>query len=114
MVQSGPREGFRLVTSPAFGDIPGVMSGTEATAEVFLTAFKSLKRRERDAVMEKILADAELAEDLADTLALEARRRQPREDFRAVLKELDILCVANGCASWSNTERAMRLSSPPI
>lgn len=66
------------------------MNGTEATADVFLTAFKALKRRERDAVMEKILADRELAEDVADTLALEARRRQPREPFRAALRELNI------------------------
>ena len=66
------------------------MNGTEATADVFLTAFRALKRRERDAVMEKILADTELAEDVADTLALEARRRQPRESFRAALRELDL------------------------
>lgn len=66
------------------------MSATEATAEVFLTAFKALKRRQREAVMERILADAELAEDVADTLALEARRRQPREPFRAALRELNI------------------------
>lgn len=64
------------------------MSATEATAQVFLTAFKALKRREREAVMEKILADVELAEDVADTLALEARRRQPREAVRAALRDL--------------------------
>ena len=66
------------------------MSVTEATAEVFVTAFKALKRREREAVLQKLLADAELADDLADTLVLEARRRQPRVPLRDVLKDLRI------------------------
>lgn len=66
------------------------MSATEATAEVFVTAFRALKRREREAVLEKLLADADLAQDLADTLALESRRHQPREPARRVLKDLGI------------------------
>ena len=66
------------------------MSGAQATAEVFVTAFKSLKRREREAVLGRLLADAELSEDLADTLALEARRREPRHSFRQTLRELKI------------------------
>jgi hypothetical protein len=66
------------------------MSTNQATAEVFVTAFKSLKRPERDAVMERILADDELREDLADSLALEARRHEPRLPFRQVLKDLKI------------------------
>jgi hypothetical protein len=66
------------------------MSAAEATAEIFVMAFKALKPREREAVLERIVADAALAEDLADTLLLEKRRRQPRERFRDVLKELKI------------------------
>jgi len=66
------------------------MSATEATAEIFVRAFKALKPRERDAVLEKIVADRGLAEDLADALLLEKRRRQPRQRFRDVLKELKI------------------------
>ncbi len=66
------------------------MSATEATAEIFMTAFKALKRKERDAVLQKLVADAEVAEDLADTLALEARRDQPRVPLRDVLKDLRI------------------------
>ena len=66
------------------------MSATEATAEVFVTAFRALKRREREAVLEKLLADGDLAQDLADTLALESRRHQPREPARKVLKGLGI------------------------
>ena len=66
------------------------MSATEATAEVFVTAFKALKRKERDAVLKRLVADTELAEDLADTLALEARRAQPRTSLRSALKDLRI------------------------
>jgi hypothetical protein len=66
------------------------MNGAQATAEVFVTAFKSLKRPQREAVLVRMLADAELSEDLADTLALEARRREPRHSFRQTLQDLKI------------------------
>jgi hypothetical protein len=66
------------------------VSATEATAEVFVTAFKALKPREREAVFKKLVADTKLAEDLADTLALEAWRHQPRQSLRGVLRELNI------------------------
>jgi len=83
------RLAFRLVNLANLGNIAG-MSAAEATAEVFVTAFKSLKRNQREAVLEKMLADEELSEDFADTLALEARRHQPRQPFRQALKELKI------------------------
>ena len=66
------------------------MSTIEATAEVFVTAFKTLKPRQREAVLTRMLSDVELSEDIADTLALEARRHQPRQSFRQALKELKI------------------------
>jgi hypothetical protein len=66
------------------------MGATEATAEIFVTAFKALKRKEREAVLQKLVTDAELADDLADSLALEARRDQPRTPLRDVLKDLQI------------------------
>ena len=66
------------------------MSAADATAEVFVTAFKSLKRRQREAVLERMIADDELSEDLADTMALEARRREDRQPFRQTLRELNI------------------------
>lgn len=53
-------------------------------------AFKNLKRREREAVFERLLADSEISEDFADTFMLEARRHQPRQSFRQALKELKI------------------------
>jgi len=66
------------------------MSTVEATAEVFVRAFKTLKPRQREAVLTRMLTDVELSEDIADMLALEARRHQPRQSFRQALKELKI------------------------
>ncbi len=60
------------------------MSAIEATAEVFVTAFKSLKPRQREAVLERMLADDKLrlSPIMKDSLALEVRRHQPRKPFR--------------------------------
>jgi hypothetical protein len=66
------------------------MSAIEATAEVFVTAFKSLKPRQREAVLARMLEDKQLSADIADTLTLESRRNQPRQSFRQALKELGI------------------------
>lgn len=66
------------------------MSATEATAEVFITAFKALKPKQRAAVMELIFADKQLAEDAADTLLLERRRNEPSRPLSTVLRELKI------------------------
>ena len=66
------------------------MSAIEATAEVFFTAFKSLKPRQREAVLERMLADEDISADIADTLMLESRRHQPLQPFRQVMKELGI------------------------
>ncbi len=66
------------------------MSSNEATAEVFVTAFKSLKPRQREAVLERMLEDEDISSDIADTLEMEARRHQPRQPFRQVMKELGI------------------------
>ena len=63
------------------------MSAIEAPAEVFVTAFKTLKPRQREAVLTRMLTDVELSEDIADMVALEARRHQPRQSFRQALKE---------------------------
>ena len=67
-----------------------LMSAIDATAEVFVTAFKSLKPRQREAVLERLLEDEGISADIADTLTVEARRHQPRQPFRQALKELGI------------------------
>jgi hypothetical protein len=61
------------------------MSAIEATAEVFVTAFKSLKPCQREAVLERMLQDKDISSDIADALELEARRHQPRRPFRQAL-----------------------------
>ena len=66
------------------------MSATEATAEIFVTAFKSLKPRQREAVLARMLEDKQLSADIADTLTLESRRSHPRQSFRQAVKELGI------------------------
>jgi hypothetical protein len=81
---------FRLELQAEACDLLCTMTAPDATAEVFVTAFKSLKRRRREAVLERMLADDELSEDWADTLALESRRREPRHSFRQTLQELHI------------------------
>jgi hypothetical protein len=79
------------------------MSAIEATAEVFVTAFKTLRPRQREAVLTRMLADEELSEDIADTLALEARRHQPRQSFRQALKELKISVLVTVVCSTLQT-----------
>jgi hypothetical protein len=64
------------------------MSAIEAIAEVFVTAFKALKPRQREAVLERMLADEDISSHIAD-LPERAARRQPHQSFRQLTKELD-------------------------
>jgi len=49
----------------------------EATAHIFWTAFRALSKPERQAVIEKLVADREFREDLVDMVLLEQRRKEP-------------------------------------
>jgi hypothetical protein len=42
------------------------MTTAQATAEVFFTAFKSMKSKEREAFLEKVLNDSEIRQDIID------------------------------------------------
>lgn len=53
------------------------MTTTEATSEVFWTAFRALSKKEREAVVEKMLKDKEFMEDLIDIVIIEQRRKEP-------------------------------------
>lgn len=53
------------------------MTITEATSEVFWTAFRALPKRQREAVIGKMLKHKEFREDLIDTVILEQRRKEP-------------------------------------
>jgi hypothetical protein len=46
------------------------MTTVEAASEVFLTAFRALPKKTREAVVEKMLSDKEILEDLIDTVII--------------------------------------------
>jgi hypothetical protein len=52
------------------------MTHTEATSEIFLTAFRALPKKTRKAVIEKLLETKELREDLIDIVIIEQRREE--------------------------------------
>jgi hypothetical protein len=54
-----------------------VMTTAEATAEAFWTVFRALSKKEREAVVEKLLRDKEFMEDLIDIVILEQRQKEP-------------------------------------
>lgn len=58
-----------------------------ATAEIFLTAFKTLPRKEQDIFLSKILKDKKLREDLIDIAIAESRASDKSRPFRDFLKE---------------------------
>jgi hypothetical protein len=47
------------------------MTATQATAEVFWTAFRALPKKEKHAVLEKLLRQREFREDLIDIALIE-------------------------------------------
>jgi hypothetical protein len=57
------------------------MDTVEATSEVFLTAFRALPKKAREAVVEKMLRDEEFLEDLVDTVIIEQRRKEPSRNL---------------------------------
>jgi len=61
----------------------------EAKAEVFWIAFKGLSKKERQLVMEKLLADRDFIEELLDTAIIEQRRSEPSRPLEEYLAERD-------------------------
>ncbi len=57
------------------------MTTVEAISEVFLTAFRALPKKTREAVVEKMLSDKEILEDLIDTVIIEQRRKEPSRNL---------------------------------
>ena len=51
------------------------MRANEATAEVFFTAFKALRSKEKEAFLEKVISDPELREDLIDIVLIEEAKK---------------------------------------
>ncbi len=58
-----------------------------ATAEVFLTAFKTLPKMEQDIFFAKLMKEKRLREDLIDIAVAESRAKDKNRSFRDFLKE---------------------------
>ncbi|MBN1345939.1 MAG: hypothetical protein JXQ73_24830 [Phycisphaerae bacterium] len=63
------------------------MTKAEATAQVFLTAFKALPKAERDAVLVGMARDKKIACDLMDLVLIAQRRGEPSRPLREYLSE---------------------------
>lgn len=63
------------------------MTTAEATSEVFWTAFRALPKKEREAVVEKMLKDKEFVEDLIDIVIIEQRSKEPSRSLDEYLAD---------------------------
>jgi hypothetical protein len=63
------------------------MNGTNATAEVFWTAFRVLPRKDQQAIIRRLLKDKTLRQDLVDLAVIESRRREPARPLRKYLAD---------------------------
>jgi hypothetical protein len=61
------------------------MSKTEATAEVFWTAYRALPQREQQAILQRLMQDDAVRRDLQDLATIEQRRREPVRPLREYL-----------------------------
>lgn len=63
------------------------MAKAEALTEVFLTAFRSLPKTQRDRILVELVKDKTLRRDLMDLATIEERKKEPSRLFRDYLKE---------------------------
>jgi len=63
------------------------MASSQATAEVFWTAFMSMQKGERRAFLERLIADPRVREDLLDAALIEERRHEPRRPLKDALED---------------------------
>jgi hypothetical protein len=63
------------------------MTKTEATAEIFWTAFRVLPREDQRAVLQRILKNESLRRDLMDLAIIEDRRKEPVRPLREYQEE---------------------------
>ncbi len=62
-------------------------AAAEASAEVFVTAFRALPRRARSIVLTSLVGAEDLREDVEAALLWEQRKDEPRRPLRAFLAE---------------------------
>ena len=66
------------------------MTVQQATAEIFLTAFRALSRREQESILNRIAQDRRfrrVLEDISDRLVLEEERSKPSRPLRDYIAE---------------------------
>jgi hypothetical protein len=63
------------------------MTTIDATSEVFMTAFRALPKKAREAVVDKMLNDKEFREDLMDAAIIEQRRKEASRPLEQYLAE---------------------------
>jgi hypothetical protein len=61
------------------------MTSAQATAEVFWTAFIAMNAKERQAFLERLIADRRVREDLLDAALIEERRHEPTRGLGEVV-----------------------------
>lgn len=64
-----------------------LMMKTQAVAEVFLTALRSLPKADRERILLGLVKDKTLRRDLMDLATIEERRKEPSRPFREYLSE---------------------------
>ena len=62
------------------------MRAQGATAEVFLTAFRTLTKKEQDIFLSEVLKDKKIREDMIDIAIAQSRSKGASRSFRDVLK----------------------------
>jgi len=65
------------------------MTGSQATAEVFITALKSLSKKERNHVILRIAEEKELREDLLDLSLIAQRKNESSRPFLQFTKKFN-------------------------
>ena len=63
------------------------MTAVEARAEIFITAFRSLSKGEKEAVIRKLLNDKHFMQDLMDAAVIQERLKQSSRPLRAYLAD---------------------------
>ena len=63
------------------------MTTMQATAEVFWTAFRALKKKERAAFIQRLLRDEEVHDDLRYAVIIEERKKEPRISLQDYLAQ---------------------------
>ena len=78
-LKRGPYICCEICANPPKKEVPmaggEIITTSQATAEVFFTAFKSLKGNEKEAFLEKVLRNPALRQDIIDIALIEEAKK---------------------------------------